>query len=152
MKLFLYILLSSALVFSVSCDEADSGSGCSFTLSGDQSGTVSGATMYASAGYLNFICGEADGLSIGYPQMSVVILESSFSGAGSYDLTDGSNLYIRVALDESTTYTSDNTSSNCTAEFTSSSKLTFSCDDIPEDGGGGSLSVSSGSWEMDSIE
>jgi len=151
MKHILFTSVLSAIICLAGCF-GDEGSGggdytCSFTVSGDYSGTYNGDLAILEAGYNNYICDpNRDGLPGGYPQVTVSIKTDYFNGAGEYDLSDGSDYSIKFFLDEITSYWSDNTSTTCTAVFTSDTEATFQCTDIPEFGGTGSVSITGGSF------
>lgn len=139
------ILLS---LFLVSCS-GGSGSAvteCSFSLTGDHSGTYGGAVIKVESGFINFICGTLNGNSITAPQMNVIIHETHFVGAGIYDLKEGTNRLVRFTPDSSQIYESNSSSTNCTATFSSENSFTVACGNLAEDGGSGSVNITGGNW------
>jgi len=151
MKIFTFLFFVSILCIFACKDEASNGGTCSFTVSGDHSGTYTGDAALVESGYNNYICdSNADGLVNSYPQVTVSILSSEFIGAGNYNLDLDLNKRIIFSSDQSTFYRSDGTGSttDCEAVFSSETEATFKCTDVPKESGGGVVTISSGSFSL----
>lgn len=142
-------VLAAAVLFA-GCsgyDSKDYGSAnCGYSVSGDYSAMYSGDVTKVTSGMINYVCDAADdGYVNSYPQVTITL--DTYTGPGTYDLTGAANHKIVFTYSMGgPTYTATGASTGCSAVFTSDTAATFACANIPKDGGGGTVSISSGSF------
>ncbi len=120
-------------------DPYDGDSGCEFTITGDVSGNYElDGVGTSTGGDILYQC--LDGLDI-YPKIILIIERADFVGAETYDLATDTS-YVTVRTDASTSYQSDSSSTNCSANLVANTVYYIDCENLTEVGGAGTISVS----------
>lgn len=151
MKILVFLVITSLIFISCKKDSNDSSStsgNCSFTFDGSETGTYGDQTLIEnSSGYKWFNCssgGNSDG-----PEVSIGIKEDQFNGAGTYTLKNSgfAGKIIAKTCEDCDQYSSNNSSTDCEATFTSETALTFKCSGLTQISGSNSINISHGNFE-----